>query len=207
MTRAALLLAFAFPISAAPPDPWIRLTSPNFELFTTAGERNGRDLIRYLEQVRGFFTQAFGSRLPGAKPARIIAFRSEKEYRPYRPSQSATAFYQSGAEHDFIVMESAAREYYDVAIHEFTHLMIHQSPQAVPVWLNEGTAELYSNLQPTGSKIVVGNGRYGPGRTVIQYPRQARPGPRTVRAPDAPVSQPLGSGRRLRALEFARAKK
>jgi tetratricopeptide (TPR) repeat protein len=157
MIRCLLALCCALPLCAAPLDPWLRISSPNFELFTTAGERSGRDLIRHFEQVRSFFTQAFGSRLAAAKPARIVTFRSEKEYKPYRPSEFATAFYQPGSEHDFIVMESGAREHYDVAIHEFTHLMIHQSNQVVPVWLDEGMAELYSNLAPMGSKIVVGN--------------------------------------------------
>jgi tetratricopeptide (TPR) repeat protein len=161
MTRALRFLAvacFALPVCApAPKDPWLFIKSANFELFTTAGERSGRDLIKHFEQVRGFFTQAFGSRLALGKPARIIAFSSEKEYRPYRPNEFATAFYQPGAEHDFIVMQSGSSDHYDVAVHEFTHLMIHQSALPVPVWLNEGMAELYSNLAPTGSKIVVGN--------------------------------------------------
>jgi tetratricopeptide (TPR) repeat protein len=162
MTRALRLLAvacFALPLCApaAPKDPWLLIKSANFELFTTAGERSGRDLIKHFEQVRSFFTQAFGARLALGKPARIIAFRSEKEYRPYRPNEFATAFYQPGAEHDFIVMQSGSSDHYDVAVHEFTHLMIHQSALSVPVWLNEGMAELYSNLAPSGSKIVVGN--------------------------------------------------
>ena len=157
MIRRAAFLAFACTLSAAQQDPWLRIRSANFELFTTAGERSGRDLIRHFEQVRSFFTKAFGSRLAAPKPARIVAFHSGKEYEPYRPSEFATAFYQPGAEHDYIVMESGAREHYDVAIHEFTHLMIHQSDQAVPVWLDEGMAELYSNLAPAGSQIVVGN--------------------------------------------------
>jgi hypothetical protein len=155
------LLAAAFccgaALRAANQDPWVLLKSANFELFTTAGERSGRDLIKHFEQVRSFFTQAFGAHLVLGKPARIIAFRSEKEYRPYRPNEFATAFYQPGAEHDFIVMQSGSSDHYDVAVHEFTHLMIHQSGQLVPVWLNEGMGELYSNarrrLEDRGGQI------------------------------------------------------
>jgi len=163
-----LALCCALPLCAVPKDPWLRITSANFELFTTAGERSGRDLIRHFEQVRSFFTQAFGSKLAAAKPVRIVAFHSHDEYRPYRPNELATAFYQPGTEHDFIVMESGAREHYEVAVHEFTHLMIHQSNQALPVWLNEGMAELYSNLEPTGSKIVVGNVIAGRAQTLLR---------------------------------------
>ncbi len=141
---------------AAQPEPWLKLTSANFELYTTAGERAGRDLIKHFEQVRSFFTQAFGAHLSAERPARIIVFRNEKEYQPYRPNEFASAFYQPGAIHDFIVMSSASSEHYPVAIHEFTHMMIHQSGMDVPPWLNEGLAELYSSLEPRGNKILVG---------------------------------------------------
>ena len=151
------------PVSPLPPacrpltqDPWLKITSANFELYTTAGERSGRDLIRHFERVRSFFLQAFGSRLPASRPARIIAFRNEKEYQPYRPNEFAAAFFQPGAVHDFIVMSDASSEHYPVAVHEYTHLMIHQSGMEVPPWLNEGLAELYSSLEPRGVKILVG---------------------------------------------------
>jgi len=118
---ASLALAACLPASTQ--DPWLKITSANFELYTTAGERSGRDLIRHFERVRSFFLQAFGSRLPASLPARIIAFRNEKEYQPYRPNEFAAAFFQPGAMHDFIVMSDASSEHYPVAVHEYTHLM------------------------------------------------------------------------------------
>jgi tetratricopeptide (TPR) repeat protein len=153
---AAILFVAALCAPAAGHDPWVRITSANFELFTTARERAGRDLARHFEQVRSFFLEAFGSALPGAKPIRIVAFRNEKEYQPYRPSEFATAFCQPGDQHDFIIMSGASREEYHVAVHEFTHLMVHQGGASYPVWLNEGLAELFSNLEPAGNKIKVG---------------------------------------------------
>jgi hypothetical protein len=148
-------IAFAVCLPAAT-DPWLKITSANFELYTTAGERSGRELIRHFEQVRSFFLQAFGSRLSNSRPARIIAFKNEKEYQPYRPNEFAAAFFQPGAVHDFIVMSSGSSEHYPTAVHEYTHLMIHQSGMEVPPWLNEGLAELYSSLEPRGEKILVG---------------------------------------------------
>lgn len=156
--RWAALACLVFPVclAGARQDPWLSIRSANFELYTTAGERAGRDLIKHFEQVRSFFTQAFGSRLAAARPARLIVFRNEKEYQPYRPNEFAGAFYQPGAAHDFIVMSGASSEHYPTAIHEFTHLMIHQSGMEIPPWLNEGLAELYSSLEPRGDKMLVG---------------------------------------------------
>jgi tetratricopeptide (TPR) repeat protein len=152
----AILCLAALWAPAADHDPWLKITSANFELYTTAGERAGRDLVRHFEQVRSFFMQAFGTGLTDAKPVRIVAFRNEKEYQPYRPSEFAAAFFQPGDAHDFIIMSSASSEHYHVAVHEFTHLMVHQGGASFPPWLNEGLAELFSNLLPVGNKIKVG---------------------------------------------------
>jgi Flp pilus assembly protein TadD len=157
LTTAWIALAVGpAPAAAAAPDPWLRIKSANFELFTTAGELSGRDLIRHFEQVRSFFVQVFGADVSSARPARVIAFRSDKEYEAYRPNQFAAAFFHPGADCDVIVMRSASRENYPVAVHEYTHLLIHQTGGKIPIWLNEGMAELYSNLEPGGGKIVVG---------------------------------------------------
>src|SRR5436189_2148418 len=100
--RAATLLVIAVRAVAADKDPWVRITSPNFELFTTAGERAGRDLVKHFEQVRSFFVQRFGRESDSTRKARVILFRSGKEYEPYRPNEFASAFYQPGEYRDFI---------------------------------------------------------------------------------------------------------
>src|SRR5436853_7881490 len=97
MKRIALVSwLLVFTALAAAPDPWLRINSANFELFTTAGERGGRDLARHFEQVRSFFAQAFKLQGSPARPAQVIAFRSEKEFDAYRPSEAASAFFQGG---------------------------------------------------------------------------------------------------------------
>jgi Flp pilus assembly protein TadD len=142
---------------------WIKLKSPNFEMYTTAGERNARDTLRYFEQVRAFFVQAMGS-IPGkALPVRIVAFTSKKEYDPYRINNFATAFYHSTGTSEGIVLGDIGSEVFPVAIHEYVHLVVRHAGLNLPPWLDEGLAELYSTLKPTADKIVVGNlvpGRY-----------------------------------------------
>ena len=97
MRRAIWIAAFGIftGLLAAPTDPWLRITSANFELFTTAGERGGRDLIRHFERVRSFFQQAFGLIPSGGNPVQIVAFRSQKEYEPYKLNEVATAYFES----------------------------------------------------------------------------------------------------------------
>src|SRR5229473_7055296 len=159
--RAIVSLASALLIisvsSASAAEQWLKLKSSHFELYTTAGEKKGREAILYFEQVRDFFTKANPqSKASASAAARIIAFRSEKEYKPFRPNEFASAFYLGGYDRDYIVMQSIIAENYPVAVHEFTHLLVKHTGFEVPVWFNEGLAELYSTLKPVGKRMEIG---------------------------------------------------
>src|SRR5690349_8534110 len=146
----AALAGFWLVATATAAEQWLKLKSSHFELYTTAGEKKGREAILYFEQVRDFFSKAnpqSKSTAGWSAPARIIAFRSEKEYKPFWPNETAAAFYVAGYDRDYIVMQSAAPESYPVAVHEFTHLLVKHTGFEVPVWFNEGLAELYSTLK------------------------------------------------------------
>jgi tetratricopeptide (TPR) repeat protein len=126
-------------------------------MFTTAGEKKGRECILYFETVRQFFIDTrFVKNMAGA-PVRIVAFRNEKEFRPYAPNEVAMAFYAGGLDRDFIVMSDIGPERYPAAVHEYVHLAFEHSGITLPLWLNEGMAELYSTLRPNGKKAVLGD--------------------------------------------------
>src|SRR5205814_7369101 len=98
-----LLAAFLAPASNPAEAHWIRLHSPNFELYTSAGARNARDTLKEFERVRSFFLQAFKGPVAKPSPVRLVAFSSTKEYEPFRPNEFATAYYHQMAERDYIV--------------------------------------------------------------------------------------------------------
>ncbi len=155
-----LLIAFVGVASAA--ERWTRIKSANFEVFTTSGEKRGREAVLHFEQVRGFFMTALAS-TGTPLPVRIIGFSSEKEFRPYRPTENAAAFYQTSRNRDYVVMSSLRSENYPVAVHEYVHLLNRHSGVPIPLWMNEGLAELYSTMTPSGEKVRVGDlipGRY-----------------------------------------------
>lgn len=148
-----LLLACCMPASAE--QRWIKVTSSNFELFTPAGERRARDAVLYFEQVRSFFLKATGGKASAKGRVRIIAFDSEKAFRPYRLNEGVTAHAGGGRDRDEIVMRSISQEDYPVAVHEYAHILL-KPYRKLPVWLNEGLAEVYSTLRPIGRNIRVG---------------------------------------------------
>jgi len=154
---AAVLATVLLPRSAPAAEQWLKLQSSHFELYTTAGEKKGREAVLYFEQVRDFFQRTHGeSKAMPSVPVRIIAFRSDKEFEPYRFNAASSAFYLEGYDRDYIVMRSISPEYYPVAVHEFTHLLVKHTGAELPIWFNEGLAELYSTLKPAGKKVLVG---------------------------------------------------
>jgi Flp pilus assembly protein TadD len=156
MSRRALLMVLALCPVIAPAEPlWLKATSANFELYTTAGEAKARELIRYFEHVNSFFQAAVHASRSGKGRVRIIAFQSEAEYRPYRLREPALAYSSGDATRDEIVLKSFSAEDYPVAIHEYVHVLL-KPVKNVPLWLNEGLAELFSSLRPEGKKVLVG---------------------------------------------------
>jgi tetratricopeptide (TPR) repeat protein len=136
---------------------WIRIQSPNFEAYSSAGERETRDALRYFERVRDFFLQVNQREPPKPVPVYVVVFGSEKEYAPYRFNEFATAYYFGGADRDYIVMGRTGDQAAQVAVHEYVHLVARHAGLKFPPWLNEGLAELYSTVRMQGDKALVGD--------------------------------------------------
>ncbi|MDA1315789.1 MAG: tetratricopeptide repeat protein [Acidobacteria bacterium] len=142
---------------------WIKVTSSNFELYTTAGEKRGRNAVQHFETIRQFFLDITGTTEFSGQPVRIIGFRSKKEYAPYSPNEVAAAFYTPSRARDYIVMSGISSTEYPTAVHEYMHLIQRHSGKKYSLWMNEGLAQLYETLTPMGKKVRVGDvnpGRY-----------------------------------------------
>jgi len=132
------------------------MPSADFEIYSSAGEGNTREALWYFERVRSFFEQAMGASPAKLDPIRIILFGSKKEYDPYRPNESAAAYYTQAGGRDYIVLGSTSVEGFPIVTHEYFHLIAQHAGLNLPPWLNEGLAEVYSTLKPLGDKVLVG---------------------------------------------------
>lgn len=160
-----VFLVFVFSLASAPgaDREWTKVSTPNFELYTNGGEGAAKRTLLYFEQIRAFFLQAMKAAEEDGEPIRIIGFRNAKDYEPYRPNETASAFYLGGYDRDYIVLGDIGAENQQTAVHEYVHLLVKHSKMKLPPWLNEGLADLYSTLEPAGNKVKVGNlllGRY-----------------------------------------------
>jgi tetratricopeptide (TPR) repeat protein len=141
--------------AAAAAGEWLRLESPDFELYTAAGARTGRDILARLEQARHVFATSVPGRA-SALPVRVFVFRSAADFAPYNVRAGAAGYFAPGPDRDIIAMQAGASDLHRVVLHEFVHLLMRNTDWAVPAWLNEGTAELFSTLRWSGARLTAG---------------------------------------------------
>lgn len=144
-------------------DKWIRLRSPNFEAYSNSSEKKSRKLLSELEQFRAVFFALFG--LDGARqlPVRVMIFRDDASFAPYKPlyqgkPSSAAGYFQQGRDYNLIAMrQDTEGESLRIIFHEYVHLLTSSVPRRWPVWLNEGMAEFYSTFRISGDKVILGS--------------------------------------------------
>jgi len=139
-------------------------------MYTTNGEKQAIRALQVFEQVRYFFLQNRKNKQAPDGRVRIIAFSSEKEYQPYRLNGGAFAYYLQSRERDYIVMQDIQPDHHQAAVHEYTHLIVQHLKLNLPVWLNEGIADLYSSLEPRGQRSMVGRPLEGHVITLLNRP-------------------------------------
>ena len=137
-------------------EKWNCLRSDHFDLFTQEDAKTGSEALVFFERVRRIFTETLGLKLPENQRVTVIAFRDERSFAPYKPQESVAAYSITQTFHNFIVMQDLTPEHYSVALHEYTHVVCNQAGLKLPLWLNEGFAEVYATLKPRGNKILVG---------------------------------------------------
>lgn len=150
-----LLLLWTAPILRSA--EWIRIASPNFELYTTAPKDGARATIETFERTRDFFLSAKSFLAPPALPVVLVAFSSAREYKPYSPRELVPAYFAGDEQRDYVVMSDVGEDRTRVAIHEYVHVLVRHSGLELPVWLNEGLADVYSGMRTREGSILVGN--------------------------------------------------
>lgn len=172
MTQAArlaaavvLLLSSSFPARALPKekDTWIRLDTDHFVVFSNAGERVTRRTAANLERLRDVLSQiAAGTQLGSPQPMYIYLFSSRAAFTPYRPAVNSKpmdvdGYFYSREDAEYMVLRADAGEATDnILYHEYLHYVLRNNFSNLPVWFNEGMAELYATFQATDEYADIG---------------------------------------------------
>ena len=132
------------------------MESPHFQLYTTNDDKTAVQALESFERARYFFARSGIFRGIPDRVVQIVAFRSEQEYKAHRVNPGASGYYQRTHRGDYIVMRDLDPEHYQIGVHEYTHFIFEHSGLKLPLWLNEGLADLYSSISSHQGEVVLG---------------------------------------------------
>jgi tetratricopeptide (TPR) repeat protein len=160
------LLVSGAPARALPPpdkDPWIELRTPSFVLFSDAGEKNARRVAEKLERLRSVLGQLNpGLKLTSPNPTYVFVFRSNDAFKPYRRIYNGRpvdvgGYFLTRPEANWVAVNGDPRGDEEAIInHEYLHYVLSNNYPSLPLWFNEGMAEVYSSFEATDRAARIG---------------------------------------------------
>ncbi len=139
-----LALALLLPAVAAA-DDWVEFKSGPFEVWTNAGNREAREVLNHLEQVRYVVGTALGNpELTTTWPIRVLVMKKAVPFAPALARDTYTAALPSNA--------PIPREW----VHRLVRLLIEDGARRMPPEIESGLAAFYSTMQVEGTRITLG---------------------------------------------------
>jgi tetratricopeptide (TPR) repeat protein len=146
------------------PRPWIELRTPSFVLFSDAGEKEARKVAASLERLRSVLGQLNPDlKLTAPNPTYVFVFRDQESLKPYRRIYNGKpvdvgGYFLTLPEANWVAINGAPRGGSPTAIiqHELLHSILRNNYPSLPLWFNEGMAEVYSSFQATDREAYIG---------------------------------------------------
>ncbi|MEM8995267.1 MAG: DUF1570 domain-containing protein [Acidobacteriota bacterium] len=156
-------------------DTWHRFETPAFTIFSSASEKRTLSLARQLEGLRSAFGHVTQLEARSPVPTWIYLFADDASLHPYKHLYGGEPASMSGALYsrpwgDYIAMNGARRGEASVTVfHEYVHVVLRNNLPGLPLWLEEGLAELFSTfrLERAGGRL---------GQPVPWHPPELRSG-------------------------------
>ena len=135
-------------------DRWIQVRTANFTIFSNANKRMTRLAGSNLEQLRAVLRTLFGGMtFSSPVPTYIFVFDHPKSFAPYSllyegRTKELGGYFSPGrlANHVAIVGNQYTSDVSSTIYHEYLHYVLSTNQAELPLWMNEGLAELYSTF-------------------------------------------------------------
>jgi len=152
-------------LASAADKPWTEIRSDHFRVLTDGDTLSGLAIAREFEQMRSVFAMgAQNMRLESGTQLLIFAPRdltsmSRISSWPNPSSNSGIAgYFHPGWEREFAVirLDQDRPGLFQPVFHEYVHTLLHINFRWLPLWLDEGLAELYGTSEFKESSALVG---------------------------------------------------
>lgn len=145
---------------------WLRLDTPAFVVIGDAGEKRLQSIATDLERFREALSRMLREgATSSAVPTVVIAFAKDKGLEPFAPLYQGKPVKVGGlmlasSDVNYIALSAQGdpEDRLQTIFHEYAHAIIANDSPGLPLWLNEGLADLYSTftLRDGGRAAVIG---------------------------------------------------
>jgi tetratricopeptide (TPR) repeat protein len=160
----AVLVLTCLPADASA--KWTRLRSPHFLFIGEANEARIRRTAQRLERFREMLARVLpDAAAVSSAPTVVVVFPDNYAFAPFVPpgrSRDLVGYSVTWEDINYIGMNAGRPELADsIVFHEYTHLLMGDTLGDIPLWVNEGLAELYATFQDDrdGTSALIGAGR------------------------------------------------
>jgi tetratricopeptide (TPR) repeat protein len=179
----ALLVLFAGTLSASARDSvdhWFEVRTPHFVVLTDTNEKQGIRVAAQFERMRSVFHLLMPTASDSAgSPIIVLALKDRKAFQTLEPEAylakgqlDLAGLFMRAPDKNYILLRLDAQGEHPFATvyHEYTHFMMRNASEWMPLWLNEGLAEFYQNTDIQEKDVLMGQ----PSPDDIFYLRQNR---------------------------------
>ena len=154
----------AKPVPPQTRDNWRSVRTNHLYVIGNADAEKLRQVAAWLEFFHSAFARLVSRNvLESSVPTTVIIFRDDASFMPFKPLYQGrpvdlVGFFQPGDDVNYIALslEPDNRDPFSTAFHEYVHLHLRDNVPGVPLWLNEGLAELYGSMKFSGNDALLG---------------------------------------------------
>jgi tetratricopeptide (TPR) repeat protein len=149
-------------MAAAEPQ-WQEFRSAHFSVISDGGDKQGREVVVRLEQMRTVLGQLLVRRkLIMPIPLTVYALKDDKRFFQMAPLHNGQpinvpGFFLPGEDHQFIVLNLSEPEPWRAVAHDFAHLFLNYNYPPTPGWFDEGFAEYFSSIRVDNKNVEIGS--------------------------------------------------
>lgn len=160
-----LIAASAFCSNIEPPrekDRWSTLTIDELTIYSEASDSTTKSVVTALQRLREALATVTQLKVRSPLPLKVYIFNDRRTFVPYCDAVLGRSDRLSGVfifqnDGNYVLIDGDAHEVNHVVNHELTHYFLRNTiPASVPLWFNEGLAELYSTFTAHGDSVDVG---------------------------------------------------
>ena len=144
-------------------EPWIKVRTAHFTLFSNASEDYTVEIGTNLERFREALTRLFSGLAANSPiPTFIYVFKHDASFRPYKMRVASgpanvSGFFAAHRDGNYVGIDATPpTDPWSVIYHEYVHYFLNNNFSDIPLWFNEGTAECFSTFRAAGSKVEIG---------------------------------------------------